>query len=50
MSEVLTTDQALRIKAMELCIALYTATPDTDVEEFEGMASNIYEFIKGETE
>jgi len=50
MSEVITADQTLRIKAMELCVALYSAMPDSDVEDFEGMASNIYEFIKGETE
>ena len=50
MSEVLTADQALRIKAMELCIALYAATPDTDIEAFESMANDVYEFIKGEAE
>lgn len=49
MSEGITADQTLRIKAMEICVALFSAMPDADVEEFEGMASNIYEFIKGET-
>lgn len=48
MSEVITADQNLRIKAMEICVALFTAMPDTDVEAFESMANDIYEFIKGE--
>jgi hypothetical protein len=50
MSETIDKDQLLRIKAMELCIELYNSTSEyADVEEFEGMANNIYEFIKGET-
>jgi hypothetical protein len=49
MSEVITVDQTLRIKAMEICVALFSALPDSDVEDFEGMANNIYEFIKGDT-
>jgi hypothetical protein len=48
MSEAIDKDQLLRIKAMELCIQLYNSMPEADVEEFEGMANNIYEFIKGE--
>lgn len=48
MSEVITADQTLRIKAMEICVALFAAMPDTDVEAFESMALDIYEFIKGE--
>jgi hypothetical protein len=50
MNEKIIADQALRIKAMELCLALYSAMPDADVEDFEGMAINIYEFIKGDAE
>jgi len=50
MSQVITADQTLRIKAMELCIELFKAIPDTPVEEFESMASDIYQFIQGETE
>jgi hypothetical protein len=50
MSEAITADQTLRIKAMELCVGLFNAMPDTDIEEFEGMANDIYQFIKGETE
>jgi len=49
MSETIDKDQLLRIKAMELCIQLYNTMPETDIEEFEGMANDIYEFIKGET-
>jgi hypothetical protein len=50
MSEALTADQQMRVKAMEFCIALYSTLHDADIEDFEGMANDIYEFIKGETE
>ena len=49
MSEAITADQTLRIKSIELCIELFKAIPDTPVEEFESMASDIYQFIQGET-
>ena len=50
MNEKITADQTLRIKALEICVALFTAMPDADVEDFESMATDIYQFIKGDAE
>ena len=49
MNEGLTADQQMRIKAMEICVALYSTLHDAEIAEFEGMAIDIYKFIKGET-
>ena len=49
MSEVIPSDQQLRIKAIELCISLFKTLSHTDIEDFESIANDIYQFIKGET-
>ena len=48
MSEELSVDQVLRLRAMEMAVGYITEHMDSE-HDLTGLAKEIYEFIKGET-